>query len=114
MPTEVIRQALASQCLNDLNDFPHGQFFAGGEGGGGEPFTQKFSEVAQIFTKHSKTKEGHMMHQLRTTNEVKIFLPINLSFELIKHIKRNSQIDGQIYLCSFRLPNVSMEPLNDR
>ena len=86
----------------------------GGGGGGGEPFTQKFSEVAQIFTKHSKTKEGHMMHQLRTTNEVKIFLPMNLSVELIKHIKINSHIDGQIYLCSFRLPNVSMEPLNDR
>ena len=29
--------------------------------GGGEPFAQKFSQVAQIFTKQSKRNEGHMM-----------------------------------------------------
>ena len=31
-------------------------------GGGGEPFAQKFSQVAQIFTKQSKRNEGHMLH----------------------------------------------------
>jgi len=29
--------------------------------GGGEPFAQKFSQVAQIFTKQTKTNKGHMM-----------------------------------------------------
>ena len=29
--------------------------------GEGEPFAQKFSQVAQIFTKQSKRNEGHMM-----------------------------------------------------
>ena len=30
--------------------------------GGGEPLAQKFSQVAQIFTKQWKRNEGHMMH----------------------------------------------------
>ena len=53
--------------------------------GEGEPFAQKFSQVAQIFTKQS-------------TYEVKTFLHMNLSYELIKHVKRNSclcHFDGQ-------------------
>ena len=32
------------------------------QGRGGGLFTQKFSQVAQIFTKQSKTSEGHMMY----------------------------------------------------
>ena len=31
-------------------------------GGGGEPFSQKFSEVAQIFMKQSKRNKGRIMH----------------------------------------------------
>ena len=37
-----------------------GNFLPGGGGSG--PFAQKFSQVAQIFTKQSKRNEGHMMH----------------------------------------------------
>ena len=37
-----------------------GNFLQGA--GGGEPFAQKFSQVAQIFTKQSKRKEGHVMN----------------------------------------------------
>ena len=33
---------------------------------------------------------------------------MNLSYELIKYVKRNNYIDGQLYLCSFRRPNICM------
>ena len=71
------------------------------QGGGGEPFAQKFSQVAQMLTKQSKRNEGHMVHQHRPSYEVKIFLHLNLSYELIKHVKRNSclcRFDGQRYV----------------
>ena len=35
------------------------EIFAGG-GGGGKPFAQKISQVAQIFTKESERKEGRI------------------------------------------------------
>ena len=47
---------------------------------------KKFSHVAQNFTKESKRYEGHTMQQLRPTCEVKIFLHMNVSYELIKYI----------------------------
>ena len=53
----------------------------------GQPFAQKFFQVAQIYTKQSKGNEGHTMHQQRPTYEVKIFLHMNLSYELKKHFK---------------------------
>ena len=44
----------------------YGNFFAGGGVGGwvggGEPFAQKFLQVAQIFTKQLKRNKGHMVH----------------------------------------------------
>ena len=36
-----------------------------------EPFAQKLSQVAQIFTKQSKRNEGHMMHRHRPTYKLK-------------------------------------------
>ena len=40
-----------------------GTFLPGMEGRGvGEPFAQKFSQVAHIFTKLSKRNGGHTMH----------------------------------------------------
>ena len=33
---------------------------------------------------------------------------MNLSYDLIKQVKTNSCIDSQIYLCSFRWPNICM------
>ena len=64
-----------------------------GGGRGGEPFAQKFSQVAQISVEkkggsYDAWVNGWMMH--RSTYEVKTFLPMNLSYELIKHVKRKS------------------------
>ena len=45
--------------------------------------------------------EGHMMRELRPTYEVKRLLHMNQSYELIKHVKRNSclcHFDGHGYL----------------
>ena len=69
--------------------------------GSGEPFAQKFSQGTQMFTKQSKRNEVRMMDQHRPSYEVKIFMHLNLSYELIKHVKRNSclyHLDGQRYL----------------
>ena len=73
-------------------------FFTGGGGGGGggavSHLPKKSSQVAQMFTTKSKRNEGH-----RPTYEVKIFLQLS-SYELIKHVKRNSclgHFDGQRY-----------------
>ena len=55
----------------------------GGGGGGGEAVNhlpKKFFQVAQIFTKQSKGIQG-------PTYEVKMFLHVNLSYELKKHFK---------------------------
>ena len=71
-----------------------GNFLPGGGGGGGGNYLPpKFSPVAQIFTKQS-------MQQHRPTYEEKVFLHMNLSYELIKHVKRNSclcHFDGRRY-----------------
>ena len=40
------------------------QFFSRGGGGGGEPFAQKFSQVAHISLKQWKRNKGHMMHNI--------------------------------------------------
>ena len=55
-------------------------------GGAVNNLHKKFSHVAQIFAKQSKRYEGHTMQQLRPTCEVKIFLHMNLSYELIKYV----------------------------
>ena len=66
-----------------------GNFWAGWGGGGGVNYLpQEVSPVAQIFTKQSKRNEGHTMQQHRPTYGVKIFLYMNLSYELIKHLKK--------------------------
>ena len=68
------------------------------QGGGQNNLPKKFSHVAQIFTKQSERTEGHTMQQHRPTCEVKIFLHMNLSYELIKHV--NSclcHFDGRTY-----------------
>ena len=44
-----------------------------------------------------KKNDGHTMQQHRTTYKVEIFLRMNLSYELIKQVKRNSclcHVDG--------------------
>ena len=56
-------------------------------GGAVNNLPKKFSHVAQIFTKQSKRNEGPItMHQHRATCVVKIFLHMNLSYELMKHV----------------------------
>ena len=52
-----------------------------------------------------------MMHQHRPSYEVKIFLRLNLSYELIKHVKRNSclcHFDGQRYLYELIIVDLSV------
>ena len=50
--------------------------------GGSKSFARKFSQIAQIFTKQSNRNEGHTY--------------MNLSYELIKHVK--SAISTTIYI----------------
>ena len=113
--------------------YAYGQFFARLRGSDGESFAQKFSQVAQFFTKQAKRNAGHMMGKHRPTYEVHLFLHMNLSYEFMKHVKRNSclfHFDGQRYLwcdlchcClqSWHIPNKCdvkvfnlYDPLNDR
>ena len=57
-------------------------------------------QVSQTFTHQSKKNDGHTMQQHRPTYEVEIFLRMNLSYELIKHVKINSCLcpfDGRRY-----------------
>lgn len=66
----------------------YGQFFCpGGGGGGSEPLPKKFLQLAHIFTKQRKETRViityNMMHKDKPTYEVKIFLHLNILFELI-------------------------------
>ena len=47
-----------------------------------------------------------MMHQHRPSYEVRIFLHLNLSYELIKHVKRNS------CLCHFEAKDICTNNVN--
>ena len=48
---------------------------------------KKFVQVAQIFTKQSKGNEGHTMHKQWPTYKVRIFLHVNVSYELKNTLK---------------------------
>ena len=69
--------------------------------GGVNYLPKNFSQVAQIFTKQSKRNEACTMQQHRPTYEVKVFLHMNLSYELITHVKINS------CLCHFDGENIN-------
>ena len=64
-----------------------GNFLPGGPGGGVNYLPKKGSQVTPIFTKQSKRNEGYTRQQHRPTYEVKVFLHMNLSYELIKQVK---------------------------
>ena len=67
--------------------------------GGGEPFAQKIlASYPNFYEKVEKKRESYTMLEHRPTYEVKIFLQMNLSYDLIKHVKRDSclgHFDGQ-------------------
>ena len=78
-----------------------GNFLLGGRGG--ETFAQKILASCPNFYKTVKKKRGSYdgTNIIRPTCKVEIFLHTNLSYDLIKHVKRNSclcHFDLQIYL----------------